>query len=86
MSGQINLKLLYFAQLGEDLACPEEILALPVGSTLSELKKILCQRGGNWHKLEAKEIHCALNQSICKHDSALHEGDEIAFFPPVTGG
>jgi molybdopterin synthase sulfur carrier subunit len=34
----------------------------------------------------AKNLRCAVNQDMAGLDAAVREGDEIAFFPPVTGG
>lgn len=86
MSELITIRLFYFAKLGDDLACSKEELKMPIGCTLKELIDTLCQREGPWENLRAPEIRCALNHTICKGEPALHDGDEIAFFPPVTGG
>ena len=86
MSDFISLNLLYFAKLGEDLNCSGETIELPRGSHLEDLISHLCHRSQKWEALKAPGIHNAVNQTINKENLALHDGDEIAFFPPVTGG
>lgn len=82
----INITVLYFAKLGEDLGCSCEQLQLRTNNTLHHLLETLATRGDVWEQLSAPEIRCAVNQNICKENLNLCDGDEIAFFPPVTGG
>ena len=44
------------------------------------------QRGGAWQVLAGLNLMCASNEELCKPDEPLADGDEVAFFPPVTGG
>lgn len=82
------MKLVYFARIREQLGCDEETLALPNGiSTLAELIDWLAQRGECWRQmLTAPDLICALNQEVVSPDAVLADNDEVAFFPPVTGG
>ena len=82
------MKVLYFAGLREALGCAGEELALPAGvATAGELRDHLAARGGAWGALtQAKNLRCAVNQRMAGFDAAVAEGDEVAFFPPVTGG
>jgi sulfur-carrier protein len=85
----MSIKLLYFAGLRETLGCSgEELPALPEGvSTVGGLREWLCQRGGDWSVLRAgMVVRMAVNQTLTNHDAPLADGDEVAFFPPVTGG
>ena len=50
------------------------------------LRAYLAQRGGAWQVLAEPNLMCARNEELCKLDEALADGDEVAFFPPVTGG
>jgi molybdopterin synthase sulfur carrier subunit len=81
------IKLLYFAALREALGVASETVdssAVTVGALRAEL----CARGGVWaEKLaEGRNVRAALNQSMADGSTALHDGAELAFFPPVTGG
>lgn len=83
-----TITILYFASLGEDLACTEEQLSLPtINMTIQELIILLSRRGEHWAKrLSNTTLHCAVNHAICDRKKTLKAGDEVAFFPPVTGG
>ncbi|SMB28410.1 molybdopterin synthase, small subunit [Sterolibacterium denitrificans] len=82
------LKILYFASLREALDSSGEELALPAGVTsLAALREHLAGRGGVWRKLvESQSLRAAVNQKMADAEAAIADGDEIAFFPPVTGG
>ena len=81
--------ILYFARLRETLGTAREELALPDGVTdLSGLRAALVARGGAWsHELAgSRNVRMAVNQDMASADTVVKDGDEIAFFPPVTGG
>lgn len=81
--------ILYFARLRETLGKASEQLALPANvSDLVSLREFLRKRGGAWAEEMAagKPVRAAINQDIANEDTRIKEGDEIAFFPPVTGG
>jgi molybdopterin synthase sulfur carrier subunit len=81
--------ILYFARLREALGKSSEELDLPEQvSSLGALRATLIGRGGAWaHELaEARPVRAAVNQEIAAGDTPVRDGDEIAFFPPVTGG
>lgn len=83
------MKLLYFAALREQLGLPGEELDLPAGvSTLGGLRAHLAARGGAWAEAlgEARLLRAAVNQDMGQADTPVRAGDEVAFFPPVTGG
>ncbi|HPT49033.1 MAG TPA: molybdopterin converting factor subunit 1 [Accumulibacter sp.] len=82
------LKILYFASLRETLSESGETLPLPADvRDVAGLRRFLAARGGRWQcLLTAKNLRCAVNQEMARADSALNAGDEVAFFPPVTGG
>lgn len=85
----MSIKILYFASLREALGCSEEVLeALPPGvSSAGALRDWLCARGGDWAALApGKAVRAAVNQILAQAHSPIVEGDEVAFFPPVTGG
>jgi len=82
------VKVLYFASLREALGSAGEELALPAGvATLGALRDHLAARGGPWVALtQTKNLRCAVNQRMVGFDAAVSDDDEVAFFPPVTGG
>lgn len=83
----MKLKILYFAALADTLATREETLEAPATvRDTAQLRAWLASRGPNWAALKAAHIRMAVNQTIAKRETPLNDGDEIAFFPPVTGG
>lgn len=79
----------YFARLREALGKASEQIDLPPGkSDLASLRHMLQGRGGNWagELADGRNLRAAINQELAKGDTAIKDGDEIAFFPPVTGG
>jgi sulfur-carrier protein len=81
--------LLYFASLRERLGCSREQLALPSGNTtVSTLVEGLRLRDPRWTEAFApgKAWRVAVNQRMADLATPVKPGDEVAFFPPVTGG
>jgi len=84
----MSIKVLFFASLREKLGAAEIEVALQAEETLSisELRKSLANRAPEWILLLDNDINAAVNKTIVEDDHALSLGDEVAFFPPVTGG
>lgn len=82
----MSVEILYFAGLRAALGCPGESLELPAGvTTVAALRDWLVAAGR--HKLaETRNLRCAVNQDMASPDTPIRDGDEVAFFPPVTGG
>ena len=83
------LHLLYFAWLRERIGLGEEQLPCPPGvATVAELVAWLRTRGAGYEAAfgTTAAVRCAVNQDFAQPDAAVQPGDEIAFFPPVTGG
>ncbi|AIA71632.1 molybdopterin converting factor subunit 1 [Pectobacterium atrosepticum SCRI1043] len=80
------IKILFFAQVRELIET--DSLSLPADyATVEEVRQALCQRGARWElALEAGKLLAAVNQSLVELTHPLQDGDEVAFFPPVTGG
>lgn len=78
----------FFASVREALGAPSETLELPAGvSTVGELRAHLAARGDAWARaLGGPALRMACNQVMCGADTAVSDGAEVAFFPPVTGG
>ena len=84
----MKVKVLYFASLREAVGTPSEELALPADvSTVGALRAYLAARGEGWQALaEGRNVRAAVNQRMMGADGAVAVGDEVDFFPPVTGG
>ncbi len=83
------LDLLYFAWVKERMGRPAETLPLPPGiATVGALATWLQARDGAGARAFAHPaaIRAAVNQDFATPETPIHDGDEIAFFPPVTGG
>jgi molybdopterin synthase sulfur carrier subunit len=81
--------LLYFAWVRQQVGCGEETIELPAGvKTLGDLADYLRTRGPGYAAAfsDMKRLRAAVNQYHVSLDAAVGAGDEVAFFPPVTGG
>jgi molybdopterin synthase sulfur carrier subunit len=85
----VRIKVLYFAGLreqvgsrGEDLEVPPEV------TTVAGVRALLLARGGAWQSAlaQGRAVRIAVNQEMAAATTLVRAGDEIAFFPPVTGG
>jgi len=85
----MKVSVLFFAGLRERLGTSREDVELPAGvSTLGALRSHLAGRGGAWAEAlaEGRLVRMAVNQDMADAGAAIKAGDEVAFFPPVTGG
>jgi molybdopterin synthase sulfur carrier subunit len=85
----VKVKLLFFASLREQLGTSGEEIELPSSvGTVAGLRAHLKSRGGPYDKAFAEKtlIRIAVNQDMVQPSARLKAGDEVAFFPPVTGG
>lgn len=83
------IKVLYFAKLREDLGKTSEEIALPGDvTTVGSLRAHLTKRGAAWQSAlgQSRAVRIAVNQEMAEPGTPVRAGDEIAFFPPVTGG
>lgn len=81
------IQVRFFARFREELGCEGEALA----ADFPDLSALLCHlrgRGGAWSRLFAEDqrVMMAVNQELAECDTPLKDGDEVALFPPVTGG
>ena len=85
----MKVKVLFFASLRERLGAGAEVVEIPdSASTVAGLRLHLMRRGGAWEEVlgDTKVVRVAVNQDMAAANAPLNPGDEIAFFPPVTGG
>ncbi len=81
------ITIVFFAALREQLGCDQLKIAINKPSTVDEVKQQLINKHPDWqHLLHGESILCAVNHTMVSHDFELKPGDEVAFFPPVTGG
>jgi len=83
----MKVQLRYFASLREALGA-QEAIEVASGTTLGALRDQLIARGGEHARCLARgrAVRAALDQSMADDAAPLHDGAEVAFFPPVTGG
>lgn len=82
------IKVLFFASYREQLGC-DQLVFKPgdCPKTLTELRGQLAERGTVWQEVMSRPgTLVAVNQTMTRAEHELTDGDEIAFFPPVTGG
>jgi molybdopterin synthase sulfur carrier subunit len=81
--------LLYFAWVRQKVGTGEERIDLPPDvRTIAELAKFLRRRGGTFADVfgDASGLRAAVNQEHVTWETTVAADDEVAFFPPVTGG
>ena len=83
------LHFVFFARVKEELGCPGfEMQWNEHCVTVGALKEQLCAReNGSWRDVLSEDnLICAVNHTVVDAAAPLADNDEVAFFPPVTGG
>ena len=81
------ITVLFFAQLREQLQCEKLSLELPADSSVTCLREKLVEYHPMWLEfLASDKLLFSVNQTLVKASHVIQNGDEVAFFPPVTGG
>ncbi|MGI9461689.1 MAG: MoaD/ThiS family protein [Alphaproteobacteria bacterium] len=84
-----TITLRYFSWLREKLHKDREVITLsPETHDIADVLRVLYQRGGDYDILKhnQKILRYARNQQFAKQNDKIKHGDEIAIFPPITGG
>ncbi|MGB9097881.1 molybdopterin synthase sulfur carrier subunit [Erwinia sp.] len=80
------INVLFFAQTRE-LVGTGSVTVTRDYTTVEELRAVLAAKGDRWSlALESGKVLSAVNQTLVSPQHKLKAGDEVAFFPPVTGG
>jgi len=81
------IRVLFFASLREALQTHQLDISPEPINTIKDIMSQLKQRGDVWSDtFEQQQILISLNQNIVKSDASVEDEDEVAFFPPITGG
>jgi molybdopterin synthase sulfur carrier subunit len=85
----MSIRILYFGRLREEMGIPGEMFELPPEvSDVAGLHARLVARGGAYAVAfdQKKAVRVSVNQDLARNNTPIKPGDEIAFFPPVSGG
>ncbi|VXB71345.1 molybdopterin converting factor subunit 1 [Massilia sp. 9I] len=85
----MKISLKFFASVREALGTGQDSLELPQGAaTVGAVREALVARGGAWAEAlgQDRAVRMACDQVMCGPETAVADGAEVAFFPPVTGG
>ncbi|TGG92772.1 molybdopterin converting factor subunit 1 [Natronospirillum operosum] len=77
--------VLFFARLREELPQPRLHWPWSEAGTVNELRRDIAAQGNDWAAL-TEDLLVAVNQEMAGPEQTVKPGDEVAFFPPVTGG
>lgn len=80
------IKVLFFAHLKERLGC-DSLMLKAAPATVAQVRQQILEMHPKWREdFESLAKLSAVNQTICDDNQLVETGDEVAFFPPVTGG
>ncbi len=85
----MRIRLRMFASLRELTGWDDQLMDISAQQmTLAELRVLLSERGDHWASAldPTHAVRGAINQRMAQETDFVHDGDEVAFFPPVTGG
>ena len=86
MDGLAMITIKLFASLREKVGESSIDYSLNKETNIEGLMSALSQRSPQWQALAEEDVLVAINQTLSAKSATIKDGDEIAFFPPVTGG
>lgn len=81
----MTVRVLFFAHQRDLFGAPEKTFDIPDGATVGDLARVLAQSDNRLEGLLGY-TRVAVNEEWAAGDTPLHEGDDIAFLPPMSGG
>jgi molybdopterin synthase sulfur carrier subunit len=83
----MNVEVRYFAAVREALGSGERV-EVGAGASIATLRDALVARGGRHAEALGRQrvLRSAKNRVLCAEETPLGDGDEVGFFPPLTGG
>ncbi len=81
----MTIKVLFFASCRDLVGASEQDVALPEGATVQNLISEIVSEHSRFIAM-APSLMVSVNQEYQKRETVLHNGDEVAFIPPVSGG
>ena len=81
----MNIRIRYFASLREITGKNEEQLAVNDGASVADVRSLLVERYPRLGPIMERSVY-AVNKGYAPAETALHEGDELVFIPPMGGG
>ncbi|HVA38797.1 MAG TPA: molybdopterin converting factor subunit 1 [Candidatus Dormibacteraeota bacterium] len=81
----MTIRVLAFARARELMGSGESTIELPEGATVAQLRAHLSERVPQLAGLGGS-LRFARNGALAAEDQSLHDGDEVALLPPVSGG
>jgi molybdopterin synthase sulfur carrier subunit len=80
------IQIRFFANLRERIGTATMNFEYSGEQTVADIKNQLVLKDESLLPLKEQQVLCAVNQTLCEQNARINDGDEIAFFPPVTGG
>ena len=81
------IKIIFFAALREQLDCAELSINANDVKSVADIKQLLSDKSAQWQKTFSNTaLLSAVNHAMVDGEHLVKSGDEVAFFPPVTGG
>ena len=82
-----QLRLLFFAELREQIGRGEQAIDTVEGETVDDLiERLIATEGEQYRALQNSKVQVAINAGLSEKTAAVPPAGELAFFPPVTGG
>lgn len=81
----MTVKVLFFAKLREKMGIKEVDIELAQSVTVTQFEALLTAQFSQFSELP-QPVLVSVNQAFAQPEQMIHAGDEVAFFPPVTGG